>query len=317
MKIELITPTLSKIITGNSVTALRISRILEELGHSISVNEQYSGAPCDLLIALHALKSFDSIEKFHNQFPDRPLVVILTGTDLYNDIKKNNKAKKSLEIATRLVVLQKMGLAELPEPYLNKTHVIYQSADRAKDRAERPEDEFRVCVIANLRTEKDPLRTAMAVRSLPSSSRINVIHIGRSLNEDMERFALSENQANNRYHWLGELPHEEALGLIGSSHLISITSQIEGSSNVLGEAIASSVPVIASKISGLIGTLGKDYPGYFPVGDTQALKNLLLRAESESAFYEQLRLHCSRLTDLVQPEMERESWQKLILELST
>jgi glycosyltransferase involved in cell wall biosynthesis len=144
-----------------------------------------------------------------------------------------------------------------------------------------------------------------------------VIHIGRSLNEDMERFALSENQANNRYHWLGELPHEEALGLIGSSHLISITSQIEGSSNVLGEAIASSVPVIASKISGLIGTLGKDYPGYFPVGDTQALKNLLLRAESERAFYEQLRLHCSRLTDLVQPEMERESWQKLILELST
>ena len=43
---------------------------------------------------------------------------------------------------------------------------------------------FKVCVIGHLREEKDPLRTAMAARLLPSSSRLRVLHIGRALNPD-------------------------------------------------------------------------------------------------------------------------------------
>ena len=44
-----------------------------------------------------------------------PLVVALTGTDLYGDIHTSPEAQTSLDLATRLVVLQPMGIRELPE----------------------------------------------------------------------------------------------------------------------------------------------------------------------------------------------------------
>ena len=63
---------------------------------------------------------------------------------------------------------------------------------------------------------------------------------------------------------------------------------MEGSSNALCEALAQptpTAPVVATRIGGLVGTLGDDYPGYFPVEDTAALTRLLWRAESDGAFY--------------------------------
>ena len=42
---------------------------------------------------------------------------------------------------------------------------------------------------------------------------------------------------------------------------------MEGSCNAMCEALVLGTPVIASRISGLIGTLGQDYPGYFSPRD--------------------------------------------------
>ena len=79
--------------------------------------------------------------------------------------------------------------------------------------------------------------------------------------------------------------------------------------------IACSVPVISSRISGSIGLLGEDYPGYFPVGDTQALTDLLVRLEAESAFYDELKTWCERLKPIVDPNRERQSWKQLLQDL--
>ena len=65
---------------------------------------------CDVLIALHALRSADSIRRFHEAHPTKPLIVVLTGTDVYRDIHESKEAQRSLELATRLVALQKMAL---------------------------------------------------------------------------------------------------------------------------------------------------------------------------------------------------------------
>jgi glycosyltransferase involved in cell wall biosynthesis len=75
------------------------------------------------------------------------------------------------------------------------------------------------------------------------------------------------------------------------------------------------VPVIASKIPGLMGTLGKNYPGYFPVGDTAELTRLLLKAESDGAFYRSLKRCCARVSVLVRPRREIASWKMLLREL--
>src|SRR5262245_48881674 len=177
MKIQLVTPAPLRLNNGNKITALRWARIFRSLGHRVEVMQRYAGAPCDMLIALHARRSADSIRKFHEIHADRPLIVVLTGTDLYRDIRRNRKAKESLELATSIVVLQKMALLDLPRHLHSKTQVIYQSAEpfRPKPTTAR---EFRVCVVGHLRTEQDPLRTALALRRLHADSRIRLLHIG-------------------------------------------------------------------------------------------------------------------------------------------
>ncbi|MBI2361526.1 MAG: TIGR04348 family glycosyltransferase [Deltaproteobacteria bacterium] len=315
MRIRLITPASPSARNGNRFTALRWALILKRLGHRVTAVQHYEGGDCDLMIALHARRSFDSIRRFHDEHPDLPLIVALTGTDRYRDIRTNARARESLELATRLVVLQAKAMADLPQPLHAKTRVIYQSAAPVNGRPPAAKDGFQVCVVGHLRPEKDPLRTPMAARDLPSWSRVRVLHIGRALTDDMQKRAHAEATRNPRYCWVGELPHWKTRRILAASHLLSVTSRMEGSSNVLSEAIVSSVPAVVSKIPGLIGTLGENYPGYFPVGDTQALTRLLLRAETDVKFYRALKSHCASLRGLVDPAREKTAWKKLLDEL--
>jgi putative glycosyltransferase (TIGR04348 family) len=316
MRVRLVTPTISNVSnSGNRVTAERYAGILRKLGHRVAISASYEGQRCDMLLALHARKSSGSIRRFREQYPDAPLIVVLTGTDLYRDLKKGGPARASLELATRLVVLQHLGLEEIPQHLRAKARVIYQSADCARAPAARPSADFRVCVAGHLRPEKDPFRTAMAARVLPAASRVKVIHIGAAIDPRMEKRARHESELNPRYRWVGGLPRRQTRQLIAGSDLVAITSKIEGSSNVLSESLACSVPVVASKIPGLVGTLGRDYPGFFAAGNTGALADLLWRAESDSKFYADLRSRCRRLANTVRPEREIAAWRRLLEEL--
>jgi putative glycosyltransferase (TIGR04348 family) len=316
VNIQIITPVPPQFNNGNKVTAVRWLRIFRQLGHKVSLDQNYDGNHCDVMIALHARRSYPSIRRFHEVRPALPLVVVLTGTDLYRDIRTNRNAQRSLELATRLVALQSMAFAELPQRLHGKTRVIYQSAEPIRAKPDAWDDsKFKVCLIGHLRAEKDPLRAAIAVRDLPSQSRIEVLHIGRALDDGLKKRALLEMQRNPRYRWTGELSHGKTRRILATSHLLVITSRMEGSSNVLSEAIASSVPVVASKIPGLIGTLGKDYPGYFPVGDTRELAALLMRAESDRGFYRSLKQACARAAPLANPKREIHAWKSLLREL--
>jgi putative glycosyltransferase (TIGR04348 family) len=316
VRIQLVTPAPLGLNNGNKITALRWARILRKLGHKVDIDQCYDGARWDLLIALHARRSHASIEKFHQLHPELPLIVVLTGTDLYRDIHSDHTARHSLEVATRLVALQQMAFAELPKRFHSKTRVIYQSAEPYRRQASRSTKRiFQVCLIGHLREEKDPLRAAVAVRRLPSESRIRIVHIGLALDTRLEQEARRETARNHRYHWLGELPHWKTRQVLARSDLALITSKMEGSSNVLSEALASSVPVVASRIPGLMGTLGKSFPGYFPVGDSRRLAALLLRSETDAKFYRRLKRDCARLSHLVKPKREFEAWRRLLGEL--
>jgi putative glycosyltransferase (TIGR04348 family) len=313
MKIQLVTPAPLKLNNGNKITALRWAGIFKKLGHRVKVKQRYDGTPCDVLIALHARRSADSIHSFHKSHSERPVIVVLTGTDLYRDIRRNQKAKQSLELATRIVVLQKMAFAELPGHLHKKTQVIYQSAEPFKPKPTKP-DGFQVCVVGHLREEKDPLRTAFAIRRLPRESRIRLIQIGLALDERLGKKAQTEARKNRRFRWLGQLSHRKTREILARSRLVCITSKMEGSSNVLSEALASGVPVVTTKIPGLIGTLGRDFPGYFPVGDTKRLTRLLLKTETDEKFYRTLKRHCARVGKLVQPKRELADWKRLLRE---
>ena len=90
---------------------------------------------------------------------------------------------------------------------------------------------------------------------------------------------------------------------------------MEGSCNAVCEALVLGTPVITSRISGLIGTLGEDYRGYFTVQDENELAEVLFRAETDGPFYEELRRRSGLAATLLRPERELESWDNLLTEL--
>jgi putative glycosyltransferase (TIGR04348 family) len=316
VKVRIITPAPPRSRSGNRRTALRWAGILRGLGHRTIVETVYRGGGCDLLIALHAVRSHGSIARFARQCPLTPIVVGLTGTDLYGGLHSSPRALRSLGLASRLVVLQPLGIDDLPAPFRRKARVIHQSAESPRTIPPERRGVFEVCVIGHLRPVKDPFRTAMAARLLPASSRIQVLHLGAALSGSMARRARAETERNRRYRWRGDLDRWSALRILARSRLLVLTSRMEGGANVLSEALAASTPIIASHIPGSIGILGTDYPGTFPVGHTRALAALLWRAESNPSFYRSLQRRCRRLRRLVDPTLERRMWRRLLGELS-
>lgn len=316
MKIALITPVPAQSRQGNRVTALRWARICKALGHRVTIAQQYDGKPYDLMVALHARRSFAAIECFQRLYPASPLLVALTGTDLYGDIRTSPEAQQSLELATRLIILQPKGIEELAAHLHHKVRVIYQSVEPLTGRVPKAKTTFDVCVLGHLRPVKDPFRTALAARLLPVPSRLRVLHVGKALSDDMAQRAQGEMAENPRYHWLGELPHWQALRVLARSQVLVLSSLTEGGANVISEALAVGVPIVASRIAGSIGLLGAAYPGYFPVQDTVALARLLARVETDLDFYQELHAWCTRLAPLVDPARELQTWASLLQELT-
>lgn len=315
MNITLVTPAVSGSRAGNRVTAVRWARILRSLGHHVRILDAYQGERCDLLIALHALRSFPSVQRYRAERPEAPLVVALTGTDVYGSIHTSTDARLSLKLATRLVVLQPLAVNELPKAARTKARVIIQSMPSPRTTPAPRSHSFDICVLGHLRPVKDPFRAARAARLLPPASRIQIVHLGKALSAAMATTARKEETVNPRYHWLGDVPRWQALRTLARSRLLVLTSKLEGGANVISEALAASVPVVSSRIAGSIGLLGADYPGYFPVGETRALAALLRRAEVDTAFYETLKRRCVQLRSLVDPHLERQRWQELVDEL--
>jgi putative glycosyltransferase (TIGR04348 family) len=314
VKIAIVTPAGAHSRHGNRHTAARWATLLRRHGHRLAVQQTWDGTPADVMIALHARRSHDSAVRFKAAFPQRPLVLALTGTDLYRDIRADADARDSLRIADRIIVLQEMGLEELTPALRRKTSVIYQSA-RPVHAGKPLKSRFEVVVSGHLRVEKDPFRAAAALRHLPVASRTRLVHLGAAMKADMAREARQWMVREPRYRWLGELTHGDARRRLARSRLMVISSRMEGGANVVSEALAAGVPVIASRIPGNIGMLGRDYAGYFPVEDEKALARLLWRAESDAAFYRRLKAQCAARRPLVDPNREARGLKRLLAEL--
>jgi putative glycosyltransferase (TIGR04348 family) len=286
------------------------------LGHRVAIAPGYEDEACDALVALHARRSAEAVFRFRRRFPTAPLIVALTGTDLYRDIRRSRQAQRALEAAGRIVALQPLAADELAPHLRRKLRVIYQSADPTRGRVRRSREFFDVSVAGHLRSVKDPFRAAYAARQLPPDSHIRVLHAGGAMEPAMAQKACAEEARNARYHWLGPLSRTRTRRLIAQSRILVLSSRMEGGANVISEAVVDGTPVLASRIPGSVGLLGERYPGYFPVGDTDALARLLLRAESDATFYRRLQAHIARLAPLFRPAEERVRWKKLLDELT-
>ena len=316
MKIQIVTPAPAESTYGNRITAERWARVLRQLGHRVLISQQYDQQPADLLVALHARRSHTSIARFHRLFPGSPIVLALTGTDVYRDIHKSARARASLALADRIVALQPHALRELTVTQRKKAVVIYQSVKLPPALKKRESDYFDVCVVGHLRPVKDPFRAALAARMLPKSSKIRVIQAGDAMSKQMERRARAEMRTNPRYVWYGALSRQRTLSLLAGSKVCVLSSLMEGGANVLSEAIVVGTPVLASRIPGNVGILGKNYPGLFRARDTKRLTQLMLRAETDREFMDHLRRHVHELAALFGPGRERTAWSSLLAGLA-
>jgi putative glycosyltransferase (TIGR04348 family) len=316
MLIRMVCPAPPGSLYGNRVTVERWARILRSLGHRVAIAPGYEDERCDALVALHARRSAEAALRFRRRFPEASLIVALTGTDLYCDIRRSRRAKRALDAADRIVALQPLAADEL-EPHLRgKLRVIYQSAEPTVGQVRRSREFFDVCVAGHLRAVKDPFRAAYAARKLPPNSRIRVLHAGGAMEAAMARKARAEEARNARSHWLGPLSRARTRRLIAQSRILVLSSRMEGGANVISEAVVDRTPVIASRIPGSVGLLGERYPGYFPVGDTGALAGLLVRAESDNSFYRRLQSHTECLAPLFSSAEERARWKELLDEIA-
>lgn len=301
--------------TGNRVTALRWAALLRSLGHRVRVTTGYVGEPFDGLIALHAVKSAGSVAAFKRDHPARPVLVALTGTDVFQDGSSADVLNETLRLADIIIVLQHDMARAAPTQFRPKVRVIFQSFAPPADLPAPRDDAFEVCVLGHLRAVKDPFLTAKAVRSLPADSRIRVLHLGGALSPEFADEARREEVSNPRYRWLGELPRPAAVRTLAGCRLLVMTSRSEGGPSAVSEAVGCGVPVLSTPTSGVVGLLGENYPGYFPFGDCAALKTLLLRCETDAEFLAGLGAACDAIRPLLAPAAERQAWQEVLAEV--
>ena len=295
---------------------MRWARILGELGHRVTISEATDGAGADMMVAIHAWRSAASIRAFSERHPERPLVVLLAGTDIYRFQHSHpDDTLGSMERATALVGLHDLVGRAIPRRYRKKLHIIHQSALPLAGPRTPPKRSFEVCVIGNLRDEKDPLRAAYAARKAPPDSRLRIIQLGKANDACWTKAATAEIERNPRFVWRGEASPGQVRRQLARCHAMVISSLMEGGANVVSEAVVAGVPVIASRIDGNLGLLGDDYEGYFPAEDTEALAALLWKAETDPAFLKRLAAQCRMRRLLFRPDRERAAWRRLLREL--
>jgi putative glycosyltransferase (TIGR04348 family) len=312
IRIAIVTPAARAAVLGNRVTAVRWALHLRALGHRVRVAEGWDGSRRDeLLVALHARKSADAVLRWRDARGAAPAVVAVTGTDVYGEVAEALPAP-ALGLADRIVVLQRRTPAVLAPELRERVRVVVQSA-RAAAPVPAPPGTFQACMLAHVRAVKDPLVAARAAALLPPSSRVRLLHFGAVLEPALAEAVRAAQ--GPRYAWHGARPHHAVCPVLAGSAAVVVTSRSEGGPSVVSEAIAAGVPVLSTAVDGVVGLVGEDYPGLYPVGDAPALAALLDRCDRDAAFHGALRAAVLRLRPLVEPAREREAWRRLVAEL--
>jgi putative glycosyltransferase (TIGR04348 family) len=310
----IVTPGTRSANNGNWRTAARWASMLRDR-YRIIVQSEWVGERCDAMVALHAKRSADSIARYHAANGSRGLAVVLTGTDLYEDIPAGNAdSRRSLDLAGELVVLQDEALRALEARWRRKARVVFQSATllRAK---RKPSDALHCVSVGHLRAEKDPRTLYAAMRLLPRELPITLRHIGAPLDAALAREAGALAKQDPRYRYSGALAHGLVRAAIQSAHLLVHPSVVEGGANVISEAIASGTAIVASRIAGNVGLLGRGYPGYFEPGDASGLAGRLVQAWEDANYRKRLEKACAGRRPALSPPAERRALRNLVADL--
>ena len=310
--IVIVTPALADANNGNWRTARRWADWLAPTCRVRLAADWQAPGDGALMIALHARRSAGAVAAWRAAHPRRPLLLVLTGTDLYRDIHSDAEAQASLTVADVLVVLNELGARALPEALRAKVRVILQSCPARQPIEHKPQRHLRALVVGHLRDEKDPRTVFAAVRALHGRRDLLVDHIGEALDPALGAEARQLMAECPSYRWLGPRPHAETRRRIQHAHVLLHPSRIEGGAHVVIEAVRSGTPVLASRIDGNLGLLGEGYPGTFEVGAGDELATHLARCRDDPAWLRALQVACARRSARFEPAREAQALGQVV-----
>ncbi len=310
---------------GNSVSARRIAGILREGGFTAEVRlpGEIGGVDARMLLALHARKSAPAVTAFREGMPGRPVVVLLTGSDLHIDLPLGGghagEVMETMRDADLLVIAQEGSRAEVPEEFQAKLRMIPKSVDIPLPPSAPPDraDGLRVVIAAHIRPLKDPFRAADAARLLDEESgyRIRIDHYGDVAEEEMRTRIEWENFSSPHYHWHGPVSRDEMVEQLAHCHVHLNTSLMEGGANSVAEAMQIGVPVIATRIPGNIGMLGDGYAGYFEPKDSLGLAEVLERCARDNVYLARLAEQVRGRAKFFTRAAEKAGWLAVVREV--
>jgi putative glycosyltransferase (TIGR04348 family) len=309
-RLALVTPALADADNGNWRTAARWARLLAP-HWDVRLTDRWQAGGEDAALMLHARRSAASIAAWRERRGDAPLIVVLTGTDLYRDIHEDASARRSLDLADRLVLLNEHAPQDLPPRWRGKARVCLQSCPAWQARTAHPARHLRVLTVGHLREEKGPDLVFDAVRRLDRPD-IRWEHVGRALAPEWARRAAATAAACPGYRWLGPLPHPATRRRIRNAGVLVHPSRLEGGAQAVIEALRSGTAVIATRIPGNVGLLGEDHPGLVDPDDGAALAAAVARCRDDPAMLPALRAAGAALAPRFAPEAERRTLLALL-----
>ncbi|MGI9241303.1 MAG: hypothetical protein ACR2RV_10905, partial [Verrucomicrobiales bacterium] len=156
-------------LQGNSVSARRIASRIAASGLVAEAIHGYADEEARALIALHARRSLSTIRTFRCRHPDRPVVIVATGTDLYKDLPGGSpEPLEAMDLADAIVTYQSTSAADVPRIYDEKVVTIWKSVElpMADNLPHPPPSPITFTILAHLRRAKDPFLPVTALTQL-------------------------------------------------------------------------------------------------------------------------------------------------------
>lgn len=315
--------------TGNSVTALRIARELEERGLETRVWKSNRESDLDALI--NEIRDFGPsvIHGFHayhfsllayrlRRNSKVPIVVTITGTDANVDLYKDPNRRlmsRCLRAASAIVTFcdatAERLILDLQLPR-KKFHVIPQAVDlkpiTPEARLLDQSREFIVSVIGGLRPVKNPLFCLAPIHSL-RTERPNIVirFAGPTLDKAILDELRSEMKLRPWVEYMGDVPRERIPDLIEKSHVIVNSSFSEGMSGVLLESMALGTPVLASQVEGNRAIIDDGVDGFLFDTESEFMEKLTRLIDAPDLRHNLAANAMKRIARAHRPEQEVEA----------
>jgi glycosyltransferase involved in cell wall biosynthesis len=229
----------------------------------------------------------DSCAVLHLAHGRVPLVAIAQGSDVHQYLGMPARRRAILRYLPNAaaVITRSRELSRLLEEASfppAKLHTVYNGValdtfrprDQAQARREAalPENARIILFVGNLYPVKNPLLLIQALAQLEMENPPLLVMAGGGPLEEACRDLATRLGVASRVIFAGRKSPQEIARLMSAADLLALSSDNEGVPNVLLEAFASGLPVVASRVGGIPEVLDQEFLGRTsPPGDLPAL----------------------------------------------